>query len=264
MNKVMGSHAAIVLAMALLASGSLQAADDDAAMQRKLRAMAAADTDWHPDLAGEFNGLRYYAHGDFGSAIAQFVSGAYYADKLSQLSIGLMYLNGEGLAKDPVAAYAWVDLAAERGYADYLATRDRIKASLDEAQLHQADALRAQLGRVFADEVAKPRLARQLRWGMENSFTGSRVGFDYGADDGFTYVYAGHSADHIRQCSGPTISLGYITAPITGCGGGQRFSPAFWDPNKYFVSRDAVWKAEVTVGPLKEEKAAASSSSQPQ
>jgi TPR repeat protein len=51
-----------------------------------------------------------------------FIGSSLYADKPSQLSIGFLYLNGEGVEKDPVTALAWFELASERGYPMYVAT----------------------------------------------------------------------------------------------------------------------------------------------
>jgi hypothetical protein len=181
--------AAVVAAMTM--TGLAHASErDDPAVQKKLRAMANADTDWHPDLAGEFNGMRAYAHGRYVEAMSQFLSAAYYADKLSQLSIGLMYLNGEGVAKDPVTAYAWLDLAAERGFENFVATRDRVKDTLDAAQIQQGDVLRTTLAKTYADAVAKPRLVVQLHQG-QMTFTGSRTGFNAGIYSGVADMASG-------------------------------------------------------------------------
>src|SRR5262249_12112993 len=153
----------------------------DPAVQKTLRGMASASTWYHPDQFGEFAGMRYYAHRQFKEALKYFEIGAFYADKLSQLSIGLMHLNGEGVAKDPVSAYAWLDLAAERDYPDFVATRNRVKATLTPEQLERATKVRAELGAKYGDAVAKPRMAVQLHQG-QMQVTGSRTGFDYGVN----------------------------------------------------------------------------------
>jgi hypothetical protein len=248
---------AALLSLALTPMIMVHAASDprdDPAVQKKLRAMANADTDWHPDLAGEFNGMRAYAHGDYEKAMQEFLSGAYYGDKLSQLSIGLMYLNGEGVAKDPVTAYAWLDLASERDFDTFNATRDRVKATLSGEQLDQAQTLRVTLGETYADDIAKPRLTWQLRHGQMISITGSRTGFNAGVYSGVADMVSRGSTTVLgatsMRCTGPTILLGYIQAPVSGCGGDAVFAPAFWQADKYFASRDALLKAEVVVGPL--------------
>src|SRR5689334_326130 len=168
------------LAAAMIAAATAVSAsngDDplnDPYIQKTLRAMSDASTWYHPDLFGEYAGMRRYAAHQYQAALKYFEVGAYYADKLSQLSIGLMHLNGEGVRKDPVTAYAWIDLAAERSYPDFVATRDRVKSELTPAQLEQAQALRDQLAQKYADAVAKPRMEQQLRMGQAQ-MTGSRT-----------------------------------------------------------------------------------------
>ncbi len=184
MEKVMGRslRAALILS-GVLVSAAAKAEDDassDPNLQRTLRALRDVSTIDHPDIFGMTVGLRRYAHRQFKDALKYFESGAYYADKLSQLCIGLMYMNGEGVARDPVTAYAWLDLAAERDYPDFVATRDSLKAKLTSEQLAQAQSLRMELGKRYGDAVAKYRMEVQLRVGLMNAFTGSRTGYDSG------------------------------------------------------------------------------------
>src|SRR5215467_12021420 len=150
--------------MALPLSGMARADSDplnEPDVQKTLRAMASASTWFHPDQFGEFAGMRYYAHHQYADALKYFEVGAYYADKLSQLSIGLMHLNGEGGPKDPVTAYAWLSLAAERDYPEFVATRDRVKATLTSEQLQAAETIHAKLEQRYGDTVAKARMEHQ-------------------------------------------------------------------------------------------------------
>lgn len=235
-----------LLGAALIAasvSGWVHADDDplnDPEVQRTLRGMANASTWYHPDLFGEFAGMRAYAHHEYGNALKYFEIGALYADKLSQLSLGLMYMNGEGTQKDPVAAYAWLDLAAERDYPDFVATRDNLKKTLTPEQLAQAQALRARLGEKYGDAVAKHRLAVQLRQG-KMQITGSHTGHDSGI----------YQISNKPNC-GPTLYIAGEEQPQAGCG-----SPIFakdrWDPDRYFALRDREYKATVSVGAVQEQ-----------
>jgi len=210
---------------------------NDPEVQKTLRGMADASTWYHPDLFGEFAGMLRYAHHDYTGALKYLKIGAYYSDKLSALSIGLMYLNGEGVAKDPLTAYAWLSIAAERGYPDFVATRDRVKASLTPEQLHRAQAVLADLAAEYGDKVAKHRLAVQLRQG-QMQITGSHTGFD----SGVVQMKTGN-------CSGPSIAIGGEPVPKAGCGGNV-YAKWRWDPKTYFAVRDAHWKATVSVGAL--------------
>src|SRR5690242_11034200 len=159
--------ARLFLSAATLAGiAGIAVASDDPPGKTSEEVLAAMDrtSTWgHPDLAAEFSGMHHYQAGRYPEAMADFKEAARYADKLSQLSIGLMYLNGQGVRKDPVAAFAWVAIAAERKYPQFTATRDGIWATLDASQREQAKALVEQLYGQYGDAVAKPRMAKVLR-----------------------------------------------------------------------------------------------------
>jgi hypothetical protein len=218
-------------------------AEDDAlkepGIQRALSAMDNASTWYHPDLFGEFAGMRHYSRHEYKQALKYFEIGALYADKLSQLCLGLMYLNGEGTSKDPLTAYAWIDLAAERNYPDFVATRDTLKTKLTPEQLEQAMALRGKLAEKYGDTVAKHRLIVQLRQG-QMQLTGSHTGFDYG----------NYWIKTNPNC-GPALVVGGQEQPQIGCGGSV-FAKVRWDPDLYFASRDREYKATVNVGAVQE------------
>ncbi len=219
----------------------------DAQADEVLRAMNNASTGGHPDQFGEFAGMRRYSRQDYAGALRYFRYGARYADKLSQLSIGLMYDNGEGVAKDPAAACAWLALAAERKYPSFVETRDRVCKTLAPAQHDQAVAELDKLMPEYGDAVAKPRLASALRQALTEA-TGSRLGFDAGVDSvGFG------SGVH---CNGPTLEIGGGPVPHAGCGGMKYYDPSRWDPKKYFAARDAQYRGTVSVGSLQEIKPA--------
>jgi len=219
------------------AQGGRPPGDDpyaDPAIARTLDALKHTSTWWHPDLFGMSVGLRRYAHRQFHSALHYFEIGARYADKLSQLSLGLMYLNGEGTPKDPVTGYAWLEIAAERGYPDFVATRDNFKKTLTEDQLAKAEVVRATLAQTYGDAVAKPRMAWNLRQGLMD-FTGSRTGFN-----------SGISQVGVEHC-GPALVIGGRAVPQVGCGE-EYLAKSNWDPDLYFARRDREWMPNVDVG----------------
>ena len=212
-------------------------------IEKIITAMNNASTWGHPDLFGEFAGMRLYSEGHYAAAIKYFKYGARYADKLSQLSIGLMYDNGHGVAKDPVTACAWLALAAERNYPAFIATRDRVCEALTPAQHDQAVAVLDKLMPEYGDAVAKQRMARALDMAKTEA-TGSRLGFDSGVT----------TVGVKQNCGGPTVA----DAPIAGCGSNDFWSPWRWDPQKYFAARDARWRGSVTVGSLQDMRKAGS------
>lgn len=243
MNMHWTRRLALVFALALTAVGVVHADDDplnDPEVQKTLRAMSNASTWGHPDQFGEFAGLRDYAHHHYKAALKYFKIGAYYADKLSQLSIGLMYLNGEGVHKDPATAYAWMRIAAERDYPDFVATRDRVHASLTPEQLEKAEKVHGTLAARYGDAVAKPRMAKKLRL-AQMQITGSHTGFDSGISQLAT-----------KGNCGPQVEVGGVQTPQAGCGGPSMYAKDRWNPKKYFALRDAEWKATVSVGNLQE------------
>ncbi len=229
--------------LAILSLANFAHADEeplnDPEVQKTLRGMANASTWFHPDLFGEFEGMRHYARHEYKDALKYFEIGALYADKLSQLCLGLMHMNGEGTPKDPVTAYAWLDLAAERDYPDFVATRDSLKKTLTPEQLAKAQALRAELGAKYGDAVAKPRLAVQLRQG-QMQITGSHTGVDSGI----------YQVNNKPNC-GPTLYIAGQEQPQAGCGS-PIFAKSRWDPDLYFASRDREYKATVSVGAVQE------------
>lgn len=212
-------------------------------VEKIITAMNNASTWGHPDLFGEFAGARLYSEGRYEAAIKYFEYGARYADKLSQLSIGLMYDNGRGIAKDPARACAWLALAAERKYPSFIATRDRVCEALTPSQHDEAVAVLDKLLPEYGDAVAKKRMAHALEMAKTEG-TGSRLGFD-----------SGITTTGVKQnCGGPTVG----DAPIAGCGNTNFWSPWRWDPGKYFAARDAHWRGKVTVGSMEDVHKAAS------
>lgn len=242
----------LLAAIATTANGQTATAPlQDKTSQEVLDAMSHSSTWGHPDQYGEFTGMQRYAAGDFKAAMKYFLIGARYADKLSQLSIGLMYLNGQGVQKDPVTAFAWVAIAAERKYPQFLATRDAIWAQLDASQREQAKALVEQLYPEYGDATAMHRMTLVLRWNR-SELTGSYLGF--GADS----VASLTPAQFFQGTSngGPMPACGARTiggTAITGCG--NLYASWRWDPKQYFKARDAEWTGTVTVGALKKVEA---------
>lgn len=235
--------------MAFADDAALSDPANDPEIRNTLKAMHNASTWFHPDMYGMTMGAQEYAKHQYGAALRHFELGALYADKFSQLCLGLMHMNGEGTPKDPVTAFAWFDLAAERNYPDFVATRDALKKTLTAEQVKQALALRAELSKRYADAVAKPRMAAELRMGMMN-FTGSRTGFD----SGVTQISS-------VPC-GPALVIGAHVIPQVGCGAmGEYLSKNNWKPDLYFAARDREWLPQVRVGPIMEPAAPASPSS---
>ncbi|ANB17575.1 sel1 repeat family protein [Dokdonella koreensis] len=202
----------------------------------------------YSDLTGFAHGMSAYAKRRYDDAMKFFLLGARFADKPSQLSIGLMYLNGEGVARDAATAYAWMDLAAERDYPDFVTTRDRVAAQLTAEERARADGIRATLAAEYGDAVAKRRVAGELGSVRLNT-TGSRTGYD----DLSVRSASSTASNGGGNCMGiGGIVIGNIVIGESGCGQAVRglddVNPT--DPKAYFALRDAQWKGTATVGPL--------------
>lgn len=229
--------AALTAPSALAHQGDKSTTDDAPSVDRVLAAMDRTPTWGHPDLFNEFAGMHRLKAHDYKAAMKFFKEASRYADKLSQLSLGLMYLNGQGVAKDPVTAFAWVAISAERKYPRFLATRDAIWSTLDADQREQAKTMVAKLYAEYGDPVAKKRMAHALNL-AKLQMTGSRLGFG-------TSSVSTVSADSVPAACGEETIDG---AAQVGCG--NIYAAWRWDPKQYFQVRDGAWKGTVTVGAI--------------
>ncbi|HET6433983.1 sel1 repeat family protein [Dyella sp.] len=214
---------------------------EDQNVRTLIDGMRDASTWGHPDQFGQYKGMVAFSDHHYEAAMRLFLIGARYADKVSQLSIGLMYLNGQGVARDPVQAWAWTALSAERGYPAFEATRDRIWKDLSGDQRTEASAARDALALTYADDVAKPRMVRELRY-YRSQLTGSHTGFDSGVDQ----IASGPSGTGSAAC----MRAAKAGLRAAGCGSRDLYADESWDPKIYFKARDAQFKGSVTVGAL--------------
>jgi uncharacterized protein len=184
----------------------------------------------HPDLKYRNRGLKAYEAGDYAAAFRDFKRAARFADKASQAMLAEMLSRGEGVESDPVAAYAWMDLAAERHYRSFLLRRETLWESLDESQREAAIAIGEGIYAEYGDVVAKPRLVSRLRRERAKT-TGSRTGF------------VGSLSITVQTLDGNyTID------------GSTYYNERYWNPESYFAWQDRVWNApsrgRVDIGPL--------------
>lgn len=131
----------------------------------------------HPNELWRVRALRALKLGQVERAVDAFRMAAGYADKYSQHALSLLYWHGAGVARDRALAYAWSDLAAERGYRDLLLVRERMWSELGEAERNRARELGPDMYARFGDVVAQPRMEWELRKARVR-VTGSRLGFE--------------------------------------------------------------------------------------
>src|SRR3546814_17294518 len=87
-----------------------------------------------------------------------------------------MHHDGSGAVQDPLLAFAWMAVAAERGDHGYARLRDRYWKELDADQHADARARTRELRAEYGDSTALPRLQRSIRMARHEA-TGSRLGY---------------------------------------------------------------------------------------
>ena len=97
-------------------------------------------------------------------------------DKYAQYMVGYMYLNGQGVPRDPVVASAWYRLAAERDVPEFAAVRDQLLESLSPDELAQSDKRFVELRKEYSDLVVTLDIVRKERRLRRAETTGSRLG----------------------------------------------------------------------------------------
>lgn len=173
----------------------------------------------HPDMLNRARAMEELKRGDIARAATYFRRAARFADKPSQAGYAEMLWEGQGVARDRAAAYAWMDLAAERGTQLFLAYRERYWEALDPAERTRALEIGQEVYAEYGDAVAKPRLENVMRRARRN-IAGSRTG-----------------------------SVGALKIHIPGPGGGTVidgsafYDKQFWEPANYWQ-----WQAELLEG----------------
>ena len=190
----------------------------------------------HPDLRWRREGQHAYANKRYDEAMTYFLRAARYADKPSQAMIAEMYWKGIGVAQDRMLGYAWMDLAAERFYSNFVIKREEYWRALGEIEQRDAIVRGQPLLAEYGDDVAKVRMAKVLR--KEHSVTGSRVGFVGNLE--------------IIPFTGPNAGSGMTIRAD------EYYAPKYWQADKYFEWQDQIWdapaarKGRVEVGDLEQ------------
>lgn len=192
--------------------------------------------DAHPDLKHRLLAQQALDAGDYAIAIREFTRAADFGDKLSQAMLAELYLTGEGVAKDLARAYAWMDLAAGRGFAPFVGKRESIWGQLDGTQQSEALQIGAALYARHGDDVALPRLEKRIRRELKR-MGGSRTGF---ANAGSVVLPSGGGTrvrlmrhGRLSALGGPQMDLAHY------------YAPEFWRPQQYLAWKDAQWNRRV-------------------
>lgn len=198
--------------------------------------ITAGFLDHHQDLKYRKYGMEAYKKGRYEDALRFFRRAGFFADKPSQGMVAEMYWKGQGTPRDPVQAYIWMDLAAERGYRGFLLLREQYWNGMDQAQRDRAVEDGQAVFARFGDAAAKPRYAHQLRIGR-SQMTGSRTGFNRGVQ---------------IEIPGPE---GSQSIP-----GSKFYDERYWNAQKYWTWQDRLWMkpkiGSVTIGEIDVDRAA--------
>jgi uncharacterized protein len=171
----------------------------------------------HQDIKYRLLGLEEYKKQNFEKALRYFRRASFFADKPSQGMVAEMYWKGEGAPRDPVQAYAWMDLAAERGYRGFICLRERYWSSLSETERARAIQEGQAVYARFGDAAAKPRYELGLRQGRRE-MTGSRTGFRRNVQIEIQSPAGSQSID-----------------------GSKFYDERYWDAKKYWAWQDKIW-----------------------
>ena len=176
----------------------------------------------HPDLRFRLIGQKHYEEGEYGEAFSAFRRAAHYGDKPAQGMVAEMLWNGQGMNQDRALAYAWMDLAAERGYEGFVGHRERYWAALDETERTRALEVGQAVYARYGDDASEPRLASVLRHQRKRQ-TSSRTGFTGGGM--LSIAMPGPANDgHLLHIDGSKF-----------------YAAEYWEPRKCRALQDSIW-----------------------
>ncbi len=154
----------IGLAMAQTPAPANQLSPDDLKHLRLTHSLMDIPTiaDKHPDVYYRNLGVQAYQDGYKDQALSLLLKSASYADKIAQAMVATMYWNGEGVPVDRPRAYAWMDLAADRSYRDFLIQRERYWSQLSASEQQRALEIGREVYAYYADKRGLDRLQMKL------------------------------------------------------------------------------------------------------
>lgn len=186
----------------------------------------------HQDMLSRNRGVFEYKRQRYADAARYFRHAAFYGDKPSQAMLAMMLWNGEGIPADRAQAYAWIDLAAERGYPSFIATREKFWAELGEDERRHALDVGKTLYATYGDEHAEQRLRLEMLR-AKRQLTGSHLG----RPGTIAVNVQGPDGRRFRRVDGALF-----------------YSERYWNPENYRQWQDRRWqdppRGRVEVGPV--------------
>lgn len=222
-------------------------AADKARLERQQQVLSEPDIVWaHPDLRYRELGTEAYRDGNKQRALGMLLEASRYGDKPSQAMIAAMYWNGDGVDVDRPRAYAWMDLAADRGYRDLIVQRELYWSRLNDAEREEALKIGQEVYAEYSDEQGRRRLALQLGRGGRR-ITGSHAG--YVGNGMASGAYS--SLMTLDRASGAHLDLDANRFNLQ-----DLYGSTLWNADQYLSLKDRQWQLKgplqgnVEVGPL--------------
>lgn len=172
----------------------------------------------HPDLRWRGEAQVALDEGRLRDAFDAFRRAARFADKPSQAMVGEMLWTGRGVPVDRPLAYAWMDIAAERGYLPFVARREQYWDLLGDEERAEAIEVGRPLFAEYRDAVAKPRTEREMAK-ARRKVTNSRVG----------------------SVSGMRVIIPGPKNTSISVDGQRYYDDTWWVPEQYWAWQDSIW-----------------------
>ena len=102
---------------------------------------------------------------DYEQAFTLYQTAAEWGHKGAQYVLGNLYLQGKGVAKDPVTGYAWLQVAAESPDREIRKARTAAGKNLTSEQKAQAEALAEKLTLAYGSETSGVVCRKEMRVG---------------------------------------------------------------------------------------------------
>ena len=137
----------MALVLALVATGARAEATDEAWAAIERGDLEAAVALWRPRAGdGDVHAMLGIAHvaalrGDHAEAAQWYARAAARGDATARALLASAYLEGRGVPRDPLRAYAWYELASRAGHANAARARDLAAEWLSPEQVGVARAL---------------------------------------------------------------------------------------------------------------------------
>jgi hypothetical protein len=122
-------------------------------------------------------GQFYLRRGQYNAALEMFQLAGYWANKIAQYNVGVMYFNGIGnVPADRVLGTAWLGIAAEQHGELADSALHAAYDKLTPEERSAADGIFRQLDAKYGDDVALQRATKHYKEELRNT-TGSQLGF---------------------------------------------------------------------------------------